>query len=606
MSPLIGTVLSDRYEIAEHLGEGAMAVTYVARDRLLGRMVAVKVLRQGCVSDQQFCRSFQQEAQAAANLAHPHIAAVHDIGRDGDALYMVMELVRGRDLKQLIDEEAPLAPDRAVAIAKQIAEALQVAHAAGIVHRDVKPHNVLITSEDRVKVCDFGIAKAISSDSLSQTRSLIGTANYLSPEQALGKPCVPASDLYSLGVVLFELLTGRVPFTGETPVAIAVKHAHEQPPNPADLVPAIPQGLARIVLRALSKEVAARYQSAQELLADLSSGGATQAARPPSQPAWQDQTMVQAPPSADRTVVRPYDRPQLPPPPRRAEGVNPWLLVFVALLGIGLAAGFVVYGMRHTRTVVTVPDVVGISLAEAEARLSAAQLRPGTVTQRTMEGVDPDQVLEQDPVANTEVEQFATVNLVVSEGTKVEIVPVPDVTDMSADKAAQLLAAAGLQRGDSMEEEHETVPAGYVIRQSPRPGSNVERDTAVDLIVSKGPKPPEEPTEPEPPAEPTEPGGGTTNPAPPDTGPPTPSPTTPAPDASGTVQGQVKFTVPEGAGQQKVKIILRDSVGETVVYDKTAAPGDKISETVRGKGRGAKAAIYLNGELVQEIELKPM
>lgn len=627
---LIGTVLSDRYELAEQLGKGAMAVTYAARDRLLDRMVAVKVLRPAYVTDEEFCARFQQEAQAAANLAHPHITAVHDIGRDGDVLYMVMELVRGRNLKEVLETEGPLAPDRAVSIARQVAEALQVAHAAGIIHRDIKPQNILLTSDDRVKVCDFGIAKALAAESATQTRTLVGTAHYLSPEQALGKPCVPASDLYSLGVVLFEMLTGKLPFTGDTPVAVAVKHAHEPPPNPRTLRPDLPAGLERIVLRALSKEVAARYQTAQDFLTDLSAGSTTQTTTAPAASTWQEQTLVQPPPAADRTTVRPYDRPRVAPPPPHRERVNPWVLVLTALLAVAVAAGSVIYGLSRAKPHLTVPDVVGLSQAEAKAKLEGSQLRLGGVTTRTVEGVPTGQVLEQDPAAGTDVEPFSLVNLVVSQTPQVEIVEVPDVTDMSLGRASELLTDAGLQQGDILEEPSETVPAKYVIRQAPRPGTKVERDTPIDLFVSSGPPTPEEGTEttPAPPEEqpgetpsreprqPSEPTPAQPNPpkpkpaASPTPAPETPSTPAPAPQPSPAeeavpVQGQVTFTVPPGADTQNVRIVLHDAMGDLVVYEKDHAPGDTVSELVSGKGKDAKASVYLDGKLVQEVQLKP-
>src|SRR3954467_11260273 len=266
---LVGRVFSDRYEIRRELAQGGMAEVYLAHDQLLDRPVALKALFPEYAREPSFVERFRREAQAAANLNHPNIVSIYDWGQESGTYFIVMEYVEGRSLRELIHSEGSLEPGQAADIAAEIASALAFAHRSGVVHRDVKPGNVLLTQTGTVKVTDFGIARAGTSDGLTQTGSVMGTATYFSPEQAQGLPVDGRSDVYALGVVLYEMVTGVAPFTADSPVSVAYKHVREEPVPPTRIKPGIPGALDRIVLTAMTKDVALRYPSAAEMRADL-------------------------------------------------------------------------------------------------------------------------------------------------------------------------------------------------------------------------------------------------------------------------------------------------------------------------------------------------
>lgn len=334
-----GTILNHRYRLIESIGEGGMATVYRALDTRLGRPVAIKVLHPEYVRDQPFVQRFQQEAEFAASLgAHPNVVAIYDIGDDGPLRYIVMELIAGRNLKDLIRERAPFPVAEAFAIGAQVASALDFAHKRGLVHRDVKPQNILITPEGVAKVTDFGIARSVSASQLTRTGMVIGTAHYFSPEQAQGKPVEPQSDIYSLGIVLYEMLTAHLPFDADNPVAIAMQHLHSEPPSPWDFNPDLPARAVGVVMRALEKDPARRYRDAAEFAAalrDQSTGSATGATVvTPIVEEEPEQTAVMrpAPPVRTSTVVAAPAARTMPPP-----GPNLWRRTLVAL-GFLLAA----------------------------------------------------------------------------------------------------------------------------------------------------------------------------------------------------------------------------------------------------------------------------
>ncbi|MDU2240758.1 MAG: Stk1 family PASTA domain-containing Ser/Thr kinase, partial [Paenibacillus sp.] len=266
---MIGHELGGRYQIIERIGGGGMALVYKAQDLLLNRYVAIKVLRQQFVNDEEFIRRFRREAQSAASLSHPNIVSVYDVGQEDEVHYIVMEYVEGQNLNEIIKERAPLQVDEAVRIASQIADALDHAHHNQIIHRDIKPHNILIGRNGRVKVTDFGIARAVTSATITQTGSVVGSVHYFSPEHAKGVATGEKSDLYSLGIVLYQMLTGRLPFLGESPISVALKHLQEQFDEPRVVNPMIPQSVENIILKSMRKNPGERYQSAKEMLRDL-------------------------------------------------------------------------------------------------------------------------------------------------------------------------------------------------------------------------------------------------------------------------------------------------------------------------------------------------
>ncbi|MFN2543850.1 MAG: Stk1 family PASTA domain-containing Ser/Thr kinase, partial [Actinomycetota bacterium] len=340
-------VLSERYELESQLGSGGMATVYRGTDRVLSRAVAVKVLSAAHARDEAFVERFRREAQSAARLNHPGVVAVFDTGDDGDDHYIVMELVEGRTLADVLEERGPLPPHEAAAIAEQIAVALSVAHGEGIVHRDVKPGNVMLTQAGEVKVVDFGIARASTSDSITKTTSVLGTANYLSPEQAQGHPVDERSDVYSLGVVLYEMLAGRPPFQGDSAVSVAYKHVQEQPLPPSRHNPEVPAELDAVTMKALSKDPAQRYPSAEAMGADLArarggeavEAGAVVATATTGDAGAGDGTAAMAPVSS--TAV--YDEPLVHegPPEGPVERRQLWpVLLLVGLVVVGAIIAF--------------------------------------------------------------------------------------------------------------------------------------------------------------------------------------------------------------------------------------------------------------------------
>src|SRR5262245_7182089 len=360
---LTGTLFAGRYRITRKLGGGGMADVYLAEDQELGRRVAVKILHSRYANDAQFVERFRREATHAAGLSHPNIVAIFDRGEADGSYFIVMECVEGRTLKELIRSRGPCPIPIAIAYTRQILSALRYAHRNGVVHRDIKPHNVIVDAEGVVKVTDFGIARAGASQ-MTEEGAIIGTAQYLSPEQARGAPVDQTSDLYSTGVVLFELLTARVPFNGESPVEIAMKHLGETPPVPSDLRPDVPDDLDLVVIRALAKEPADRYQSAAAMDADLET--VARGGRVAAETAEAATMVLAGERAVDATAAARMPRRPLPPqyePPKRGRPLCPWLVAVVAVLAL-LVAGWFFYDSIQRQIqgeeTVAVPYVVGI------------------------------------------------------------------------------------------------------------------------------------------------------------------------------------------------------------------------------------------------------
>ncbi|HEX4979046.1 MAG TPA: Stk1 family PASTA domain-containing Ser/Thr kinase, partial [Acidimicrobiales bacterium] len=414
--PTESQVFSGRYEILRHLARGGMAEVYLARDLMLDRPVALKVLFRELSVDRSFVERFRREAQAAANLSHPNVVPVYDWGEEDGTYYIVMEYVEGRTLSQMIRREGPLLPERAADIAADVAGALAFAHASGVVHRDVKPGNVLVSKDGAVKVTDFGIARAANADQdLTQTGSVMGTATYFSPEQAEGRRVDARSDLYSLGVVLYEMLVGRPPFQGDNPMAIAYKHVREEPIPPRSANPDIPAQLETIVLQAMAKNPNDRYVTADEFRQDLlrfREGRRVLANPTVSSPAYGDATV--ATPAVDRTQV--VDRTMVggpatvaggpPAPPKR--GLGPFVILLVVMLAV-LGALLYLFGREaglfgDSAEEVTVPNLVGAIAADAVSQLEDLGL---DATQEPQPTTDPNvvgKVISQDPPAEATVE----------------------------------------------------------------------------------------------------------------------------------------------------------------------------------------------------------
>jgi beta-lactam-binding protein with PASTA domain/tRNA A-37 threonylcarbamoyl transferase component Bud32 len=491
---LINTLFDGRYRILRKLGTGGMANVYLAEDEVLGRRVAIKILNDRHAGDDQFVERFRREAKNAASLSHPNIVSIYDRGEAEGTYYIAMEYLDGRSLKELIVARGPAPIHLAVDYARQILAAIRFAHRHGIVHRDIKPHNVLVDGEGRLKVTDFGIARAGVSQ-MTEAGSIIGTAQYLSPEQAKGAPVDQTSDLYSVGVVLYELLTGVVPFSGDTPVEIAMKHLSSVPEPPSAKRADVPRDMDMVVMRALAKDPSERYQSAEEMDADLRRVNRGVAISPVTEEAA-TAIISRPPPSAATEITSRTPRPPVPyappsayydydEPPRRA--LWPWL---VALLFVtaALVGGYFLYSQIQDQLsgskTVPVGNYVGIREADAVAKIRAIGLKPNPVRQPNAK-VDETFVFSQTPKPGERTPKNNYVTIYVSTG--LPKTAVPDVVGKQLDEALSALQDAKL-KGKAVPVESDK-PQGEVISQSPTAGASVAQDSRVRLKVSKGPKP---------------------------------------------------------------------------------------------------------------------
>jgi len=464
-----GTVVDGRYRVLHRLGSGGMADVYLAQDALLGRQVALKLLHHRFAEDQEFVERFRREASSAAGLSHPNVVSVYDRGEWDGTYYIAMEYLPGRSLKAVVREHGPLAPSDAIDIAIQILLALRFAHRRGIIHRDIKPHNVILDEEGRAKVTDFGIARAGASD-MTMTGSIMGTAQYLSPEQAQGHAVTEASDLYAVGVVLYELLTGGVPFEGESAVTIALKQVSVQPVPPSQRNPQVSPALDAVVMRALAKDPAARFAGADELIAALQQAriGVAPAPLPPGvgPPATATALAVPPPPGEDATGRRRW---------WIAAGLAALALAAVALLLL-LPAG----GAQN----VTVPDVTGQTQASAQATLRHDGLQP-VVSVSANADVAKGLVIGTTPPRGSIVGRESHVSVFVSSGA--ESVAVPNVLHKSSSEAVRTLKQAGLQP-TPQSQSSESVAKGLVISTDPSAGVGVQVGSPVTVFVSSGPQ----------------------------------------------------------------------------------------------------------------------
>ena len=486
-------VYGGRYELHRRIARGGMADVFLARDSLLDRPVALKVLFPEFATDPSFVERFRREAQAAANLSHPNIVSVYDWGEEGGTYYIVMEYVEGRSLAQILRDEGPLLPDRAADVTTDIASALGFAHRHGVIHRDVKPGNVLISPLGQVKVTDFGIARAVSTqENLTQTGTVMGTATYFSPEQARGESVDPRSDVYSLGVVLYELLAGAPPFKGDNPVSVAYKHVQEQPDRLRSRNPQIPVALEAVAMKALAKNPANRYASAEDFAADLRRFRDGRSVTAETLMPDQDVTQIGAPPTAGATRVvssvegtqaMPATAPDRHEPPRRPSAALPIIVALLAIILIGgLFALLNALSDKKSGDQVTVPAVVDLPREEATQSLTNAGFKV-SVEQDVDSDKDENTVLSQDPAGGTKADEGSTVRIVVnSSQPKVEV---PSLVGKQRADAETLLRKAGLVADVTPKESDR--PEGEVLSQDPEAGKELPRSSVVKLTVSSGP-----------------------------------------------------------------------------------------------------------------------
>jgi eukaryotic-like serine/threonine-protein kinase len=476
------TLLGGRYLVESELGRGGMATVFKGTDTVLGRPVAVKVLSPQYSGDANFVTRFRREAQAAASLNHPNLVSVYDTGTDDGVHFIVMEYVEAKTLADYLAGGGRIMPERSIEIAEAVCDALSVAHAHGIIHRDIKPANVMITSKGDVKVTDFGIARVITgADTLAQTAAVLGTASYLSPEQAQSQPVDQRSDIYSLGVALYEMVTGRPPFSGDSPVMVASKHVLEQPTPPSKLNPDVSPELEAVIMKAMAKNPDNRYQDAEEMKADLERARLGQGV----------QATPLLPESARTQRIAPAGPPTAVLPPAAPEdgGRRRWwipaliIVLILAVLGGGLY--LLASSLLSTNTdSVNVPDVRGFTEEAATRTLRDAGFEVTPEFQVTTDQGKIGEVIEQSPDAGSLLAKGETVTITV--GKRPAQVEVPKLTGLTQDEAVAALEAAHLALGATSTQPSEE-PDGTVVSQDPLPGETVDKNSSVDIVLSQGP-----------------------------------------------------------------------------------------------------------------------
>ena len=625
LESMIGKTLGGRYEIIEELGSGGMAIVYKGLDASLGRPVTIKILRPEYTTDYGFVRRFQREARAIASLSHPNIVSLYDVGQDGNIHYLVMEYVHGDNLKAIITREGPLAPARAIHIVCQICEALTHAHENNIVHRDVKPHNILITREGWAKLSDFGIARDVTGTTLTYTDSFIGSVHYLSPEQARGQLADPRSDLYSLGVVLYEMLTGSVPYQGDNLIAVALKHIQDEPEPPSKLNGRITAQLEGVILRAIAKDPSRRFQSGRELSLCLREALSKSKGEPAENGAFENTATGLLEPLLEGEEKEEPDIAVIKKRKIRSLSVliGSLVLIFVlagaafafnkfyfnvpevqvpnvvnksqkevehTLKNLGLrvqvvkehnddiAEGYViaqdigpddpkVKPPRRIKLTVSlgkdlreVPDLYKLTLLDAKVRAARAGLK---ISEPVQEGYNDNVtegcIYQQYPTAGAEKPAGSFITVYVSQGKNLARARVPSLIGLTIEQAGEELKKINLKLDESFQWANYDSPdylSGQIISQEPKAGSDVTENTAVKVVVSRGPGP--LPTE-----------------------------------------VQVKIPVPDDGQNHEVRISLKDIRGTRDVYVSPQASGDEVNKVVRFYGRGI-IRVYIDGSLVKE------
>jgi serine/threonine protein kinase len=629
---MIGHILDNRYKILEKVGSGGMASVYKAQDILLDRIVAVKILHSKYASDHDFVVRFRQEAQAAAKLSQPNIVNIYDVGYDENAHYIVMEYVRGETLKDYIEKHGHLPINTSIQISFDIGEALEHAHANGIVHCDIKPHNILVTETGRIKVADFGIARAInSSSSTKDEKSVLGSVHYFSPEQASGGKIDERTDIYSLGVVMYEMMTGVVPFEGDTAISVALQHVQNDIPLPTKYNRRIPQLVERVILKAMAKNPDDRFQTISEMMSELRMAqgfvNTNKGAMPIIKNNFNTQKLQpikeQEEPEKQNLFMRLID--SISNHSKKSIIIG-MVLVFVATF----AWAFFSFGNFWSTEDIVVPDVTGKQVEIAKATLENKKLDVSIKEIESSE-VPIGEVISQTPSGGAVVKAHRTIHLTVSKGDSGSEVLMPNLTGLSLDDAEKILKEIGLTVDNITYAESDTYDNGKVIDQSPKSPDKVAKGTKVNLTVCKKSE---------------------TNkkPLPDTTGmtldaavkalqgagysvgniqnldsakdqsqakvtgqiqngnsielsveyPASADPNANNQEQAGTTHsGVVNISVPAGASSQHVQIVVSDDYGSRVVYDRNQSGGDSISKNVSGTGK-TRVKVYINNSLVQD------
>ncbi|MEA5007877.1 Stk1 family PASTA domain-containing Ser/Thr kinase [Clostridium tyrobutyricum] len=499
---MIGTTLGNRYEVLEKIGEGGMAIVYKGKDKLLNRNVAVKILKEEFSSDTEFVKKFKREATAAASLSNNHIVNIYDVGSDNDINYIIMEYVSGKTLKQVIKENGKLAPNKAVELSIQIVKALECAHKNNIIHRDIKPHNILVTDDGTAKVTDFGIAKASNSVTITNSNRIMGSAHYFSPEQAKGSFVDFRTDIYSLGIVMYEMVTGRVPYDADSPVSVALKHIQEPVVPPKELDENIPDSLNKLILKAVEKEPIRRYQTMTAMLLDLNKIQNNQNPNIVDDDFEEDMTRIMDPADVNNAISAANNqndknndndddeeeledsvpsKKNILDPKKKRNILLAALAVLIVVIGFIVGYNKIYSGVAET----TVPNIVGMKQSDAKSTVEAKKLK-FVVAGKENSDKPKGTVIKVLPKAGTKVKVNSEVRVSISGGKKQ--LTVPNVVGTDLDTAKDIITKSGLNVGDISYKYSDNVSSGDVISQDPQSDSNVDDNSSIDLIVSNGPE----------------------------------------------------------------------------------------------------------------------
>lgn len=495
---MLGKVLGNRYTIVEKIGEGGMAIVYKAKCSLLNRYVAIKVLRYEFINDEEFIEKFRREAQAAASLSHANIVNVYDVGMEDDIYYIVMEYIDGKTLKDIIQEKGKLSLEETLDFSMKVVDALVHAHANKLIHRDIKPHNIMVTSDGRVKVTDFGIARAATSSTITSTNSVMGSAHYFSPEQARGGYTDEKSDIYSVGIMMYEMCTGVLPFSGDSPVTIAIKHIQEDAVLPTEVDSTVSKELESVIMKCIEKTQSDRYSSSSELLKDLTDikNGNT-----PSVSKFNG-SETQVLPRIDDTVLMdmPEEKPQAvekkekPKKVKAEKSKKQKSSKAMAISAILLALMVVIFGTGIALTLrgassepeIVIPDLIGMTEAEAAEILEIRGLRINVIGYKESDQ-EKGKIAEQLDKAGKKVKKDYSVKVVVSSGKAKEVLTIPNLKGMTIEQAEEVLRERGLEIS-KINYEDSDAKEGTIISQSPDSDSELEENTNIEVIVSRGKK----------------------------------------------------------------------------------------------------------------------